>query len=141
MFITDYHSLNHKLVRKLYPLPKTGDTMQKLEVLQYAIALDLNMGYYTIRLYPDTQYMTMIITEFGKFRYNRLPMGMCALGGIFQGILDKLLSDIEDVKTYINDIIVFSKDCFENYIEQLRMIFARLCAAGLKLMRLSAFLG
>ena len=85
--------------------------------------------------------MTMIVTEFEKFRYNRLHMGMCASGGIFQGRLDKLLSDIEDFKTYINDILFFSKDCFENHIEQLRMIFARLCASGLKLMRISAFLG
>ena len=140
-FIIDYRSINHKLVRNLYPLPRTGNNMQKLEVLQYVTALYLNMGCYNIRLYPDIQYMTMIVTEFGKFRYNRLHMGMCASGGIFQGRLDELLGDIEDVKTYINDILVFRKDCFENHIEQLRMISARLCAAGLKLMRLSAFLG
>ena len=35
-FISDYHRLNHKLVRKPYPLPRIGETMQKLEGLQYA---------------------------------------------------------------------------------------------------------
>ena len=37
--------------------------------------------------------MTKVVTEFGKFRYNRLPMGMCASGEIFQAKVDKLLDE------------------------------------------------
>ena len=83
-FITDYCRINQKLVRKTYPLPRIYKTMQQLEGLQYAIALDLNTGYYNIRLSPASQDTTTIVTEFGKFRYNRLPMGMCASVDIFQ---------------------------------------------------------
>ena len=86
--------------------------MQQLEGFQYATALDPNMGYYTIRSYPASQDMTMIITEFCKFKYNRLPMGMCASGHIFQAKVDELLGDIESVKTYIGDIIILFKDIF-----------------------------
>ena len=75
-FITEYHRLNHKLVRKPYPLPRIGDTMQQQEGFHYATELYLNMGYYTTRIYPDSQDMMAIVTESGKFRYNRLPMGM-----------------------------------------------------------------
>ena len=89
------------------------------------------MGYYTIRLSPASQDMTTIVTEFGKFRYNCLPMGICASGDIFQTKVNKLLDDIEVVKTYINDITVLGKDSFEKHIEQLRIIFCRLRAAGL----------
>ena len=56
--------------------------------------------------------MTTIVTEFGKFRYNCLPMGLCNSGGIFQSKVDKLLGDIKGVKTYINDILVLGKDIF-----------------------------
>ena len=59
-------------------------------------------------------------------------MGMCALVYIFQAQLYELLCDIESVKTYVGDIILLSKDSFKNHIEQMRMIFGRLCAAGLK---------
>ena len=76
--------------------------------------------------------MIKIVTEFGKFKYNRLPMGMCASGDIFQSKVDELLSDIKGAKTYIYDIIVLGKDSFENHIDQLRRIFGRLRAAGLK---------
>ena len=77
--------------------------------------------------------MTMTVTEFGKFRYNCLPMGMYNLEDIFQDKVDKLLGDIEGVKTYIDDILVLSKDRFEKHIDQLRIIFGRLRASGLKI--------
>ena len=47
-----------------------------MELFQYATALYINMGYYTIRLLPASQDMTKIVTEFGKFRYIFIPMGM-----------------------------------------------------------------
>ena len=108
-FITDYSRLNHQLVRNKYPLPRVGKKMQQLKVFQYATELDLNMGYYIISLSTKSQYMTAIVTEFGKFRYNRLPMGMCDSCDIFQATLDKLIGDIKDVKTYINNILLFKK--------------------------------
>ena len=90
------------------------------------------MVYYTIRLSPASPDITTIVTEFGKFRYNSLPMGMCALVDIFQAKLYKLSGDIKGVKTYIGDILVLRKDCFINHMEQMRMIFGRLRTAGLK---------
>ena len=60
--------------------------------------------------------MTMIITKFGKFRYNRLHMGMCASGDIFQSKVEELIGDIKGVKLYIDDILIFSEDCFIKHI-------------------------
>ena len=76
--------------------------------------------------------MTTIVTEFGKFGYNCFPMGMCASGDIFQAKVDGLIHYIKGIKTYIDDILILSKDCFRNHVEQLIMIFGRLRAAGLK---------
>ena len=59
-------------------------------------------------------------------------MGMCDSGDIFQSEVNELLSGIKGVKTYIDDIIVLSKDGFRNHIDQLRIIFGRLRASGLK---------
>ena len=76
--------------------------------------------------------MTTIVNEFGRFRYNCFPMCMCASGDIFQAKVDELLGDIEGVKTYIDDILVLSKDSFEKHLDQLRIIFGRLRDVGLK---------
>ena len=131
-FITDYRRINQQLVIKTYPLPRMYKTIQKMEVFQYAFELYINMGYYTIMLLTAGQDMTMIVIYFCIYRYDSIPMGMCDLGYIFQARVDKILSDIEGVKTYIEDILVLSKKSFSQHTEQLRIIFGRLRAAGLK---------
>ena len=131
-FITYYLRINQQLVINPYPLPRKGETMQKLGGFQYTTALDNNMGCYTISLSPARKYIKTIVTEFGRFRYNCLPMGMCASGDIFQTKVDELLGDIKGVKTYIDDILILHKDRFEKRTDQLRIIFGRLCAAVLK---------
>ena len=74
--ITDYHRINHKLVRNLYPLIIIGENMWKLEGFHYATALYIKTGYYTISVLTKSQDMMTIMTEFGKFRYNHLLTGM-----------------------------------------------------------------
>jgi hypothetical protein len=48
--ISDFRELNKRIVRKPYPILKISTTLQELVGFTYATALDLNMGYYTIRL-------------------------------------------------------------------------------------------
>ena len=70
--------------------------------------------------------MTTIVVEFGKFRYNCIPMGMCNSREIFQTKLYKIL-----IRTYIDDKLVLIKEIFSNNIKQLEAILARLIATGL----------
>ncbi len=59
--ITDFRELNKWIVRRPFPIPKISTTLQELEGFTYAMALDLNMGYYTIRLDPKAVEMFTII--------------------------------------------------------------------------------
>ena len=64
--VSDFRTLNANLVRKPYPIPKISGIMQELEGFQYATALDLNMGYYTIRLDPGSQDVFTIVNPWGN---------------------------------------------------------------------------
>ena len=86
--------------------------MHNMEGFQYTTELYLNMGYYTIRFSSASQYMTTVVTEFGKFRYNSIPMSMCDLRYTPQDKVDELLGDIKGFKTYIDNILVLSDDRF-----------------------------
>jgi hypothetical protein len=55
------------LKRKPYPIPKMSQMLQELEEFAYATSLDLNMGYYTIKLDPYAQKMCTIVTHFGQY--------------------------------------------------------------------------
>ena len=75
-FITDHRKLTMKIVRRKYTLSRISNKIHQMEGLQYASELYLNMGYYTIYLSPESHNLTTIVTEFGKFRYNRAPTGL-----------------------------------------------------------------
>ncbi len=55
--ISDFRELNKQIVRKPYHIPKISTTLHELECFTYATTLDLNMGYYTIRLHPTAARM------------------------------------------------------------------------------------
>ena len=103
-----------------------------MEGFQFATALNLNMGYYTIQLSPKSKDLSTIITEFRKFRYNVLPKGLCISGDIFQAKVNELLGDIEGLYAYIDDILLTTKGSFEEHLQQLRTCFQRFRNAGLK---------
>ena len=97
-FLTDFRQVNQRLVRKPYPLPKILDIMQTLEGFTYATTLDLNMGYYTIKLDSDAQKVCTIVTPYGKYSYQRLPMGVMAAPDIFQSKMSDLIDGLEYVR-------------------------------------------
>jgi len=114
-------------------LPRISDTLQELEGFRYASSLDLNMGYYHIRLSEKSSDMCTIVTEFGKFRYKRLPMGVAGSPDVFQAKIYELMGDIEGVKAYIDDLLVIKKGTFSQHLEQLEEVFRRCQKSNLKL--------
>ena len=107
--------------------------MQQLEGFQNLTVLDLNMGYYMIQLDYKFKYITTIVTEFSEIHYNVLPMGMVRSGYIFQAKVNELLSNIEEVKAYIEYILVLYKCTFVDHVEQLRLCFSRICKSRLNI--------
>jgi hypothetical protein len=70
-FLSDFCKVNKRLVRKPFPTPKISTVLQEIEEFSYATALDLNMGYYTIRMDPDASKICTIIFPWGKYSYKR----------------------------------------------------------------------
>jgi hypothetical protein len=66
-FLSDFWEVNKRLVRKLFPIPKISTVLQEIEGFSYATALDLNMGYKTIRLDSDASKICTIIYPWGKY--------------------------------------------------------------------------
>ena len=90
------------------------------------------MGYYTIYILTQSKDRMKIVTKFGKFSHNRLPLGMGDSGYLFQVKAVNILLDIEVLKTSVDNIMVLNKDEFTEDIYYLRVIFSRMCIAGLK---------
>jgi hypothetical protein len=83
-FFSEFREVNKRLVRKPFPIPKISTVLQEIKGFSYATALDLNMGYYTIRLDPDASKICTVIFPWGKYSYKRLPMNIAGSPDIFQ---------------------------------------------------------
>ena len=131
-FLTDFRELNKRLIRKPFPLPKISVVLQELEGFSYATALDLNMGYYTIRLDPDASRICTIIFPWGKYSYKRLPMGIAGSPDIFQSKMLDLMMSLDYVRAYLDDLLIISEECLDDHLEKLRLVLIKLREAGLK---------
>ncbi len=60
-FLSDFWEVNKQLVRKPFPIPKISTVLQEIEGFTFTTALDLNMGYNTIRLDLDASKICTII--------------------------------------------------------------------------------
>jgi hypothetical protein len=132
-FLTDFRELNKRIVRKPFPLPKISTVLQELEGFTYATSLDLNMGYYTIRLDPTASRICTIIFPWGKYSYKRLPMGVSGSPDIFQSKMSELMAALEFVRTYLDDLLCITRASLEDHLEKLRLVLTRLQDAGLKI--------
>ena len=82
--LTDSREVNKRIIRTPFPLPKISTILQEMEGFTYTTAIDLNMGYYTIRLDPYAVKICTIILPWGKYSYLCLPMGISGAPDIFQ---------------------------------------------------------
>ena len=106
--------------------------MHELEGFTYATAIDLNMGYYTIRLDPEASRYCTIIFPWGN-SYKRLPMGIAGSPNIFQSKMSELMSTLEFVRTYLDDLLIISKDSLDDHLKKLREVFIKLRESWLKI--------
>ena len=132
--VTDFRELNKWIVRKPYPLPKILDILQKMERFKYATAVDLRKGYYHIPLDKATQKLCTTVLPWGKYSYERLPMGIATSPDIFQKAMNDIFGDLDYVLVYLDDILILSndQDDFKAHLKKVQTVFARLHKMGMK---------
>ena len=140
-FISDFRELNKRIKRKPFPLPKIQDLLLKLEGFKYGTSLDLNMGYYHIELTPNSKRLCTIVLPWGKYEYQRLPMGLCNSPDIFQEHMSTLFGDLEYIRTYLDDLLCLTKEDWDDHLEKVEEILKRLQKAGLKVNAKKSFFG
>ncbi|XP_011879086.1 PREDICTED: uncharacterized protein K02A2.6-like [Vollenhovia emeryi] len=128
----DYTQLNKSVQREKHMLPVVDETLGRLAGAKIFTKLDACSGYYQIELNENSRRLTAFITPFGRFQFNRLPMGLTSAGEHFQRKISDILEGAEGVSTLMDDILVFGATEAE-HDERLEYVLRRLRDNGITL--------
>lgn len=92
--------------------------------------IDISMQYYAFELDDESKELFTIVTPIGKYKYNRLPMGLKCSPVIAQEVMENMFRQIDDTDVYIDDVEAFTKDGWDNHLKLLDKILGLLNENG-----------
>ncbi|XP_052561921.1 uncharacterized protein K02A2.6-like [Culex pipiens pallens] len=108
--VIDLRGPNRYILRSPYSMPTLEKILVQLEGAQWFSTIDLQSAFFHIELEEDSRHLTNFMTEFGMYRYIRLPFGLSNAPDVFQEVMErKVLTDCEGVLNYLDDILVFGR--------------------------------
>ena len=126
----DYRRVNALTVPDRYPLPNIQTFHYRLAGAKLFSKLDLIKAYHFIPMNAADIGKTAICTPFGSFEYLRMPFGLRNSSGTFQRFLDSQLRDFDFALSYVDDILIFSRD-ESSHLEHLQLVLERLSSIDL----------
>lgn len=126
----DYSTgLNDALEAHHHPLPTPEEIDSKLAGNTVFSHIDLSNAYFQVEMDEESKDLLTVNTHRGLFRFNRLSQGVKPATGIFQQIMDAMLSGIEGVSAYLDDIIIGGRTNDEN-LERTKLVLKGLREYG-----------
>ena len=125
----DLKPLNRCVLREYHPLPKVDEVLAQLTGAVMFSKLDANSGFWQVPLSEKSRELTIFITPFGRYCYNKLPFGISSAPEHFQRRMYSLLEGLDGV---VCVILVFGRTKHE-HDSRLRAVLRQLSSAGVTL--------
>ena len=106
----------------IHPLPKIDEMYAKLKGSRVFSTIYLRSGYHHVALGKDSRAKTAFVTPFGKYKFLMVPFGLAQDPAYFKLLMNKVLEGLSYATTYLDDIIIFSKNELE-HLEHLEEVF------------------
>ncbi|XP_028411114.1 uncharacterized protein K02A2.6-like [Dendronephthya gigantea] len=103
----DPKQLNGALKRERYPIPVIDDVLPDLAKAKVFTKVDARNGYWHVQLDEPSSRLTTFDTPFGRYRWKRLPFGICAASEIFQKRLNQALDRLDGLLTVHDDMVIY----------------------------------
>lgn len=133
-FCIDLRAVNRINKKDAYPLPRPDDTFEALSGSCWFHVVDMQTGYWQIKMDKNDQQKTAFATHRGLFEFKVMPMGLSNSAATFERLVETVLGSLNWKKClcYLDDIVIMGSD-FEVALDTLKEVFQRLQAAHLKL--------
>ena len=102
----DPKQLNQALRRSHYPLPVIEDILPDLAKARVFSKADLKDGFLQIELDEKSSLLTTFQTPWGRYRWRRMPFGICPAPEYFQQKLNQNLEGLMGVYKIADDVLI-----------------------------------
>ncbi|CAC5408151.1 Transposon Ty3-G Gag-Pol polyprotein,Transposon Ty3-I Gag-Pol polyprotein,Retrovirus-related Pol polyprotein from transposon 297,Retrovirus-related Pol polyprotein from transposon 17.6 [Mytilus coruscus] len=130
----DFRRLNELTVKCAYPVPRIDMYIDCLSSASIFSCIDLQSGYWQLKVEEKDIPKTAFITKYGLFEYTKMPFGLCNAPATFQCCMELILRGLQwqTVLIYLDHVIIYSFNIDEHF-KHLNEVLTRLKNAGLKL--------
>ena len=111
---TDYRKVNDCTKMDTFPVPRIDDCIDKIEQSRFVSKLDLLKGIWQMPSTEKTKEISAFVTPDGLFKYTVVPFSMKNSPATFQRLVNKVISGLDSVAAYIDDVIIYSDTCEEH---------------------------
>lgn len=126
----DSRKLNKVTKKSKYALPRIDSILSRLGKAKFISSIDLQDAFWQIPLDEESKQKTAFnIPGRGMWQFTVVPFGLTTSAQAMQRLMDSLFNDQGEL-IYIDDIIVVSES-FEEHINALNRVFAKLKSANL----------
>ena len=105
----DPKELNKAIQRENYPLPTIEDVATRLYGAKVFTVLDVRSGFWHVVLDKPSSLLTTFHTPFGRYRWNRMPFGICSAPEIFQRRIHEVIEGLTGVEVIADDFVVVGR--------------------------------
>ena len=123
--IHDYIALNSKTRKDEFPFPSLDDKLNGFSEAKIFLTVDIDAGFYQIRMKKEDMYKSVFSVPFGHFEYQRIPFGLCNVAKTFQRTIGNLLKDFDFSKVFVDDVLIFSNN-YEDHMNHVDKVLTRL---------------
>jgi hypothetical protein len=134
----DPSDLNTALKRSHYLLPTVEEILPRLNEAKFFSVLDAKDGFLQIKLDEESSDLTTFWTPFGRYRWLRMPLGICSAPEEYQRRMHEILAGLSGVEVIADDILVFGcgktdGEALLDHDSKLTALLKRARSVGLKL--------
>ena len=108
----DYQQINKVIVKNKYPFPRNEDLFDQLKGAGVFSKIDLQFGYYKLRVKDVDVLKTSFRTRYGHYEFLVMPFGLTNASTSFMDLMNRVFRPYLDhfVVVFIDDILVYSRD-------------------------------